>query len=182
MSEVIRDFIKDHEKLGEAKAFEQFLEQERIRAWVGDDPQRREKIRREFARIWATQEGEGQNVVQVQKPETPEAPPKPESDSHVPIHRGKSKAVVERPVPSTETGYRHLNLLCTNCDGLDVWNKGHVIECRGCGRVYDNMLELVPVQPVGPFTYLFGEGTGGVATAVGLVLLLLVIYGVFRWA
>jgi hypothetical protein len=176
VSEVIREFIRTHETLSEPDAFARFLEEERIRTWVGSDPERREKIRREFARQWAEMHeaapGAGQaqrapTVVQVAREPAqakPQAPP--------PV------ANVQRP----EGASRKLTLMCPACREVEVWTRGSLIECRGCGRHYDNMLDLVPVHPVGPFTYLFGEGVVGFATAVGLVLMLIAIYGVFRWA
>lgn len=180
MSEVIRDFIKEHPQLGESDCFEEFLQQERIRAWVGTDPQRREKIRGEFHRIWVVEKDPGANTVQVQRTTVPTPP------SEVRVHKdtaamASGQGPAARPTLGSQVAPRKLNLLCASCDGTDVWAKGHLIECRRCGRIYDNMLDLVPVQPVGPFTYMFGEGAGGVATAVGLVLFLLVIYYLFRW-
>jgi hypothetical protein len=62
-----------------------------------------------------------------------------------------------------------------------VWLQGGTLSCRSCGTVYDDMLSLVPVRPVGPFAYLFGEGVKGILTATGIGLLLLAVYGVLKW-
>lgn len=171
MSEVIREFIRAHEELSEGDAFERFLREDRIRAWVGSDPERREKIRREFSRQWGSMRESPSGSGAAAQTAT-------RAPTVVQVRRDTPPANVQRP----EGPARRLTLMCPACNELEVWTRGGLIECRGCGRHYENMLELVPVQPVGPFTYVFGEGWVGFATAVGLVLLLLAIYGVFRWA
>lgn len=83
--------------------------------------------------------------------------------------------------PRASIGGRRLQLLCPACARIDVWLDAGAITCRACGTAYDDMLALVPVKPVGPFEYLFGEGTKGALTAVGVGLLLLGVYGVLKW-
>lgn len=156
MSEVIETYIRRHPAMPESEAFEGFLRDERISRWVGADEARRERLRAEFARVWG----------QV-RPSATAAPARP---------------APALPPPSQLAPPRRLQVMCPACERLDVWSDAGVVECRACGAVYDDLLRLVPVRPVGPFAFLFGEGWTGVATAGGVALLLLGLYGVLRWA
>lgn len=195
MSEVIRDFISAHGGLGETEAFELFLKEERIRAWVGSDPQRKSRIQREFARQWALHHASDPPSQAQPSPSSSPGPssgpsrqptivqvrsPEPAAPSLGPARLGPSGPSA-RGDRSEGAAARKLTLMCPACREVEVWTRGGAIECRSCGREYDNMLELVPVHPVGPFAFLFGEGAVGLLTAAGLVLLLLLTYGVFRW-
>lgn len=74
----------------------------------------------------------------------------------------------KKPAPPTGHAARKLQVMCTSCGRVDVWMQSDVIGCRSCGHVYDDMLQLIRVTPVGPFEFLFGEGWAGYATAAGL--------------
>lgn len=184
MSEVIETYIRAHPGVTENDAFEGFARQERIAAWLGNDATRRERLRREFARVWSQMEGSTsgpQRMVQHARreggPSLTQAPPaRPEPLPAMP--EAEPMRVPVRPGANA----RKLSLLCPNCESLDVWSESGRVSCHHCGRGYDNMLELIPVQAVGPFAFLLGEGATGWLTAGGLVLLLLVLYGVLKWA
>lgn len=161
LSEVIEEYIRRNGGMGEPEAFETFLQQERIRAWVGGDTGRRERLHREFTRVWAT----------LHPPSTPSKPARSEATTvQVDVRR-----------PSVSSPARRLQVLCAACNRLEVWSQDGAIECRSCGRTYDNFLDLIPVKPVGPFAFVFGEGAEGWLTAGGIVALLLALYGVMRW-
>ena len=79
-------------------------------------------------------------------------------------------------------GGRRLQVLCTNCKRIEVYmDEAHTIWCRRCGVVYDDLLHLIRVQPVGPLAFYFGEGWKGAATGVGIVLGLAALYLLLRW-
>lgn len=176
MSEVIEDFIRRNPDLPEADAFESFLRMERISTWVGGDASRRERLRKEFSRVWTVM-----HPVVVAKsaptlepprarpggtgpagPSTPPAPPRP-----------SARVPTESP--------RRLHLLCGTCSRMEVFQTGEQIECRHCGHVYEDLLDLIPVRPVGPFAFLFGEGTVGWLTAAGIGGALIGLYLALRW-
>ena len=172
MSEVIEEFIRRNPGAHEADAFERFLKEPRISQWVGDDAGRRERLHREFARVWGNlHSGAGGAPAAVTT-----APPRPVV-REAPRDAPRQVKVDVRP----DASGRRLQLLCPACTRVDVWLQGGVISCRSCGTVYDDMLALVPVKPVGPFAYLFGEGWKGYLTATGIGLLLLGVYGVLKW-
>lgn len=176
VSEVIEEFIRRNPGSRESDAFERFLDEPRIRQWVGDDASRRERLRREFTRVWANLHpgGGGAPASAVTTPRPPfvqhEAPAPPREAP-------RTLRVDVRPDPAA----RRLQLLCPACTRVDVWLQAGVVSCRSCGRVYDDMLSLVPVKAVGPFAYVFGEGAKGILTATGIGLLLLAVYGVLKW-
>jgi hypothetical protein len=172
VSEVIEEFIRRNPGSREPEAFERFLQEPRIRQWVGDDAGRRERLQREFSRVWenlhagASSGGASSALATAPRPAARE------------VHDAPRPMKVEvRP----EATARHLHLLCPACARLDVWLQGGVLSCRSCGATYDDMLALVPVKPVGPFEYLFGEGIQGVLTAAAVGLFLLAVYGVLKW-
>lgn len=181
MSEVIEEYIRAHPAQSEGEAFEGFAAQERIRAWLGSDPGRRERLRREFARVWSQFEAKPApggaamvppRAVPIHAPAMP-APAPPPTSAHAPASR---PAHEHAPLPPPGPGARHLKVLCASCERMQVWADGSVIRCRHCGHVYDDMLELVPVRHVGMFHFLFGEGVTGVLVAGGIALLLLLLY------
>lgn len=211
MSEVIEDFIRRHPGASEGEAFEDFLGQPRIRAWVGDDASRRDRLHREFTRVWSTMRGgaaastaspAAARVVQQPPPvrepvarepavrEPVREPVAREPTAREPAAREPAREAPRPHAPqqarapvrtNAAAAGRKLQLMCPSCARIDVWLEGGTISCRTCGTVYDDMLALVPVKPVGPFEYLFGEGTKGALTAVGVGLLLLGVYGVLKW-
>jgi hypothetical protein len=158
VSEVIEEFIRRNPDLPESAAFDGFLQQERIQRWVGADPMRRERLRAEFVRVWRSMH--------------------PSSDGRTPVVVVREPAPAPSPSPAPA---QKLDLMCAECNRLDVWRQAGVLSCRSCGRVYDDMLQLVPVKPVGPFEFMFGEGAAGWLAAAGIALLLLALYGVLRW-
>lgn len=179
MSEVIEDYIRRNSGMREDEAFDTFLQQDRIKAWVGSDEGRKERLRREFTRVWQTlhppmtaarpaaeKPRAPQEAVQVEV-RRPPPPPAPVQPQHV------ERAAVPAPP-------KKLHVLCPTCGKHDVYNVGGVIACRTCSHKYDNMLDLVPVRPVGPFTFLFGEGWKGLATAGGIALALVALYLLLR--
>lgn len=180
MSEVIEDYIRRNSGMREDEAFQAFLQQDRIKAWVGTDEGRRERLRREFGRVWST----------LHPPMTParpaaEKPRDPRQDVvQVEVRRQPAPAAPVQPqhaeAPRPAVAPRKLHVLCPTCGRHDVYNHGGVISCRTCAHKYDDMLELIPVQPVGPGTFLFGEGWKGVATAAGIVAALVLVYLVLR--
>lgn len=180
MSEVIEQYIRTHPGMRESDAFEGFLQQDRIRAWVGTDESRRERLRREFSRVWSVLQPENAPSLgpghpgagQIQAPPQ-RAPPPARPEPKVPMRVDVQAAPAAPP--------RRLQLLCSTCGKLTVWSENGLIACRNCGRRYVDLLELVPVKPVGPFAYVFGEGVEGWLTAGGVVLILLLAYGVMKW-
>jgi hypothetical protein len=151
LSRLIVDFIATHGALPEEDAFERFVAQEPIASWVKGDSHRRERVEREFRFAWRQQRPSSPRTVEVRTPAADAGPP------------------------------RQLSLLCPACMKLDVWSRGDLVECYSCGRVYDDLLALVPIRRIGPFAFVFGTGWRGVATAAGLTLLLVAVYGAFRW-
>lgn len=200
MSEVIEDYIRRNATLTEADAFQGFLQQDRIRTWVGADEGRKERLRREFTRVWAemhhltsARAGPAGPATGASTAATAVHAPSPAPPVHAPAaHAPPAPIVREEPrpaklrvdaptAPAVHSGGRRLQLLCSACGRMDVWNTNGNVHCRACGRAYHDLLELIPVQPVGPFEFLFGEGAQGWLTATGIVLLLLLLYGVLRW-
>lgn len=230
MSEVIEEFIRTHSNLQEREAFETFLRQDRIKTWVGQDPARRDRLQREFSRVWGDLRAGAAppqaSVAAVARPAPHPHPPPPAPqqprESHAPLPRPREAPPQNAPAPREHapreppsprepapapraptrvevrqppaaqarhapsgsraaSGTRRLNLLCPACGRLDVWLQDGAISCHGCGRAYDDMLALVPVKPVGPFEYVFGEGVVGYLKAAGVGTLLLLVYGVLKW-
>lgn len=182
MSEVIEDYIRRNTGMKESDAFDGFLGQERIRAWVGDDDSRKERLRREFSRVWASLHPP--STTSRQGSTQRDARPTPTLVS-VPVQRAPAPAPpVEAPKPDAPPRLqpaKKMQVLCPTCGKLDVYNVDGKVECRHCRHSYEDMLELIPVQPVGPFTFLFGQGASGWLTATGVVVSLVLLYGVFRW-
>lgn len=180
MSEVIEEYIRRNPSLSQDAAFEGFLKIERIRLWVGTDETRRERLRREFTRVWTTmhsdnspsQQGANAQQAALVRPQASQpAPARPAAPADAPA-----------PPPRLKTGApRRLNVLCPSCSHLDVWLQGGDIGCRACGRDYDDMLQLIPVKPVGPFAFMFGEGIEGGLKAAGVAVGLLALYLGLRW-
>ena len=179
MSEVIEEYIRRNSGMQESVAFEAFLQQDRIKAWVGTDESRKERLRREFSRVWQTlhppmtaarpaveRQRPAQEPVKIEvvRPPAPAAPVQPQ---HTQVERSTAPP-------------KKLQVLCPTCGKLDVYNVDGKVECRHCRHGYDDMLDLIPVQPVGPFAFLFGTGWRGVATATGIAIGLTVIYLVLR--
>jgi hypothetical protein len=153
----IEDFIRQRGASSEAAAFEAFLAEPRIAAWVSGDAARVARLRAEFAAGWA-------RVHPLRAPAPLPAAPPPAA-----------------PVPAAPAR-AHLHLLCPHCRRMQVYQDGARVECRHCGRVYEDLLDLIPVRPLGPLAYVFGEGARGWLTAAGVLLLLLLLYGVLRWS
>ncbi|HET6404395.1 MAG TPA: hypothetical protein VFH78_07095 [Candidatus Thermoplasmatota archaeon] len=177
MSEVIENYIRKHPDLSERDAFEGFLKEDRIKAWVGTDESRRERLRSEFGRVWGTMHVAGQMTASGARsgPSGPsmQAPRTVRVDVHT--H-------AKPPPPETEPaeGLRKLQVMCTACGRIDVWMQGATIACRSCGHTYDDMLQLIRVTPVGPFEFLFGGGWAGYATATGIAGGLALLYFLLR--
>lgn len=200
MSEVIEDYIRKNPAGSEAEGFDGFLRMERISSWVGNDEGRKERLRREFTRVWAAMHPVvvaklGPGALDAPQQRDSRAPPSPEpfgresatrdraaSRPNAPqMSRPDTGKVGHRPTPSEAQDLaRHLNLLCATCSRLDVWRVGGDIVCRNCGRKYDDLLDLVPVTPVGPFAYAFGEGLTGWLTAGGIAAGLAALYILLR--
>lgn len=140
---------------------------------MGNDAARRDRLQREFARVWAATRAPA-----VPAP-VPAAPAPRETPRPLRVEVGRKGA--SPVVSSVSQAPRRLQLLCPACERLDVWLADGVISCHHCGREYDDMLALVPVKPVGPFEYVFGEGPMGLLKAAGVALLLLAVYGVLKW-
>lgn len=188
MSEVIESFIRRHPGLSEEAAFEGLLQEERIRAWVGADPTRKERLRREFGRVWATMRGDAPPPPPAAAPAGSTARAGPAGPAAATVQPARTlrvevapEALAPAPPPAAEQpGARKLAVMCASCGEVDVWMRGDGIACRACGRVYDDMLQLIRVTPVGPFAFLFGEGWTGYATAAGLAGGLALLYFLFR--
>lgn len=181
MSEVIEEYIRRNGGMRETEAFEGFLQQDRIKAWVGADDARKERLRREFSRVWTS----------LHPPSTPSRPgtsARPERDATVQVEM--RRAIPARPVEAPPTPApvvqkvrippRRLTLLCPNCSRMDVWVDDNVIGCRSCHRAYEDMLTLVPVKPLPPFAFVFGEGWKGWATAGGVAVGIAALYLLLR--
>lgn len=169
MSDVIEAYIRRNSGMTEEAAFEGFLREDRIRSWVGTDESRKERLRREFQRVWAS----------LHPPSTPSRQTQPlvrpaPTAAPAPV---AVRPVVEVPHPAPAAAApRKLQVLCTTCGKLDVWLESGIILCHHCQTPYDNMLDLIPVKPVGVLEFYFGTGWQGLATAVGIVVGLALLY------
>lgn len=176
MSEVIEAYIRRHPGASEPEAFEGFLREDRIQAWVGADPSRRERLRREFARVWSTLNNP-EGAPGKSGPAGPQSAVLQPRAVRVEVQTSEKAINVHAAGPHA----RKLELLCPQCTRYDVWLAEGTIACRGCGREYHDMLSLVPVKPVGPLEFMFGEGLAGYATAGGIAAGLVLLYVVFRY-
>lgn len=203
MSEVIENYIRRHPGLSEKEAFEGFLKEDRIRAWVGADESRKERLRSEFGRTWGSMHEtlapgsarSGPSGPTLQQPRTVRvdatpraetqtaAPPAAEERPLAPLGTPGAKAMQHPSMASAAVGGgRRLQVLCTSCKRIEVFmEEDHTISCRHCGVVYHDMLQLIRVKPVGPLAFYFGEGWKGAAVAGGLVLGLAALYLLLRW-
>lgn len=196
VSEVIENFIRRHPQLSESEAFDGFLSEDRIKSWVGTDQSRRERLRKEFGRVWAEHHVE---QVRAQTPTSARAGPSgpartsPSQAIRVevtPSAQGPPVAPPSAPGPAqasrasaTNGGGRKLQVLCTKCRRVDVWMAANnTVQCRACGLQYDDMLQLIRVTPVGPFEFIFGQGWRGIAMGAGIVAGLVGLYLILRWA
>lgn len=181
MSEVIEEYIRRNTGMREEEAFQSFLQQDRIKAWVGTDEGRKDRLRREFTRVWQTLHP----PMTTGRPAAERSRPQPVEPVAVEVRRPTPAAAPAPAAPAPPVAHagpaKKLQVLCPTCGKLDVILQGGVISCRTCSHRYENMLELIPVKPVGPFSFLFGEGWKGAAVAVGIVAALLALYGVLRW-
>ena len=193
MSEVIEDYIRRNSGMSEDAAFETFLQQDRIKSWVGTDASRRERLRREFSRVWdslhppSTPSRQGALVREVRQEPAPQVsvrrPPPAVAPAPAPAPSPAREAEPEPARQRLQTGApRRLQVLCPVCSHMEVWLHEGDIQCRHCGRAYDDMLQLIPVSPVGPFAYVFGDGWQGVAKAAGVAAGLALLYMLLRWS
>lgn len=199
MSEVIESYIRRNPDLSERDAFEGFLREERIKAWVGTDEARKERLRKEFGRVWGAVHVTGQVAGGAAPPTARAGPSGPSAIGggravRVQVPSEESDRVVAQvPVgaPTAATphgggvaamgGGRRLQVLCASCKRIEVWmGDDQSIACRRCGHQYDDMLHLIRVTPVGPFEFLFGEGWQGAAVAGGIALGLVGLYFLLR--
>ena len=178
MSEVIESYIRKHPDLSEKDAFEGFLKEDRISTWVGTDDSRRERLRKEFGRVWGSLHVSGQLASSARSGPSGPAPMQQARTLRVEV-QPEQEAPAERVRP-VGAGARQLQVLCTSCKRLTVWMDGDLIQCRACGHTYDDMLQLIRVTPVGPFAFLFGEGWKGVAVAGGIAAGLVGLYFLLR--
>lgn len=185
MSEVIENYIRRHPDVGEKEAFDGFLHEERIKAWVGTDETRKERLRKEFGRVWGSMHVEGQvshsgaragpsGPSQMQQPRSVRVDLTPQAE--LPPQAARPSA----PRAPPGAGARKLQVMCTACHQVNVWMQSDEILCRSCGTVYDDMLQLIRVTPVGPFEFLFGEGWKGAAVATGIAAGLVGLYFLLR--
>lgn len=172
MSDVIETYIRRNSGMTEDAAFEGFLQEDRIKSWVGADDSRKERLRREFTRVWAS----------LHPPATTSRPGQPLTRS---APQQQTAPVVVRPVVSvapaaaphpSASGARKLPVLCTTCGRLDVWLEEGIILCHACSTPFDNLLDLIPVKAVGVLEFYFGTGWKGMATAVGIVVGFVLLY------
>lgn len=176
MSEVIEGYIRRHPELSEKDAFEGFLKEERIRTWVGADESRKERLRKEFGRVWGSMNVEGQLATSARSgPSGPTSMQQPRS-----VRIDVSPAPEARAARPEAPGARRLQVLCTSCRRTTVWMDDAGIQCRSCGHAYEDMLQLIRVTPVGPFEFLFGGGWKGAAVAGGIAAGLLALYLLLR--
>ena len=176
MSEVIESYIRRHPGLSEKEAFEGFLKEDRIKAWVGSDDSRKERLRAEFGRVWGSMNVEGKMASSSAR----SGPSGPTLQSPRTLRvevQPQQQTVAEQP---SGPGARKLQVMCTSCGEVNVWMQGDTIGCRSCGHTYDDMLQLIRVTPVGPFEFLFGEGWVGYATAGGLAAAFVGLYFLLR--
>jgi hypothetical protein len=178
VSEVIEDYIRRNPSDSEDHAFDGFLKMDRIATWVGNDDGRRERLRREFTRVWSAMHPVvlpkmGPAALEPPKPrETRSTDARPRAPEPKPAHRPTALETKEPP--------RKLHLLCATCSKMDVWRSDGQFLCRNCGRSYDDLLDLIPVRPVGPFAFMFGDGATGWLTAGGITVGLAALYYLLR--
>jgi len=182
VSEVIESYIRRNPGLSEKDAFEGFLREERIRAWVGADESRKERLRKEFGRVWGSMHGDGQ-LARASRA-GPSGPASLEQPRTVRVNIQAEPEQAAKQVPPSlappSADARKLSVMCTVCGRIDVWMQADHIGCRSCGRAYEDMLQLIRVTPVGPFAFLFGEGWVGYATAGGIVGAFTLLYFLLR--
>lgn len=176
MSEVIENFIRRNPDLSEKDAFDGFLNEDRIKTWVGADDSRKERLRKEFGRVWGSLHVQGQ-VASSGARSGPSGPSGLQQTRTVRVEI-TPEAMTGRAGPAGPAA-RKLSVLCANCKHVDVWMQGDSIQCHRCGRHYEDMLSLVRVTPVGPYEFLFGEGWSGAAVGVGIAAGLIALYLLF---
>lgn len=168
LSEVIENYIRRHPGLSEKEAFEGFLKEDRIKAWVGTDESRRERLRAEFGRVWGSMNVEGKMSSSSSARSGPSGPMM-QGPRTVRVEVQQPQEIPTNVVPAHGgPGMRKLHVMCTSCGRVNVWMQDDIIACRSCGHTYDDMLQLIRVTPVGPFEFLFGGGWAGYATAAGI--------------
>ena len=179
MSEVIESYIRRHPELSEKDAFEGFLNEDRIKAWIGTDETRKDRLRKEFGRVWGSMHVAGQ--VSGGPRSGPTGPAAMQQPRTLRVEVTPEAAHADAPRAPIASGGRKLQVMCTNCYKVSVWMTGDVIQCRTCGHAYDDMLQLIRVTPVGPFEFLFGEGWKGAATGAAIAAGLVGVYFLLRW-
>jgi ribosomal protein S27E len=170
VSDVIEDYIRRHPSPSLDEAFRGFLGEARIHAWVGTDAARRDRLYREFTRVWgATMSPRGAYSTLGSNGRS--------------VLLSPTIATVRRDAapPPTQEG-RQLRVLCPACASFAVYSVGTTVSCTACGAVHEDMLALIPVTPVGPFAFVFGSGWKGAVRAVLVGAALVALYGVLRWS
>jgi len=189
VSEVIENFIRRRPGISRDEALEEFLGDDRIATWIGGDASRRTRLENEFARVWEDVTSgplDPSSAAALDAPEVishEEGDARPPADPRTLAPKIPSKAAPPTPPVRRIEGAppaRRLDLLCPNCAAFDVWSEDGIVACHNCHAEYDNMLDLVPVEPVGPFAFLFGDGWMGWVTAAGLTAALAILYLVLR--
>lgn len=195
----IESFIRSRRDASREQAFGEFLQTPRIKDWASGDESRVERLRSEFNRAWDRVNGDGDDAQDAVDAAAPAPPASGKTRTVTPTARGKRappEPAMEKPSASDAvTGAQDAkwarfgkvtqSVMCPKCGSVRL--HAHLdhdavnIRCRQCDSVYTDLLELIPVRRVGPFAFLFGEGLGGVGTAVGLGAALALVYGVLKW-
>lgn len=163
--ETLREFVLRNRGLPKAQALDQVFEMPKVRAWVGSDTARRERLTREFERLWA----------EVAVGESP-ARLAPRPQPHMgPAHQHADERVVrEAARPPKVVRSRREKFICSACGSYDIFSEsdGHAVHvrCRQCKTEFPDLLALVPVVEVGPFELFFGHGREA-AVKIGAITL-----------
>lgn len=166
--ETLREFVVRNRALPKDEALALVLDMPKVRAWAGTDGARRDRLVREFERLWA----------EVAAPAETERPQRatPRAQPHMgPAHAHADERVVrEATRPPKVVRSRREKFICASCGSYDIYSEsdGHDVHvrCRQCKAEYPDLLQLVPVVEVGPFELFFGRGREA-AVKVGAIAL-----------
>lgn len=174
--ETLREFVVRNRSLPKDQALAQVLEMPKVRAWVATDAARRDRLTREFERLWA-------EVATEPATQTPRAPPR---TAHMgPAHlRGDETMLGEPARPPKVVRSRREKFICSACGSYDIYSEsdGNAVRvrCRQCKTEFPDLLALVPVVEVGPVELFFGRGREAVVKIGAIVLLWVAVYGLLR--
>lgn len=196
--ETLREFVVRNRDMPKDAALAQVFDMPKVRSWVGNDAARRERLMREFERLWAEVAVEQASAaperagapLQRRQPSAAEPPRYRETE---PVHRphmGPAHAHADEGVvreaarPMRAVRARREKFICSACGSYDIYSESDGrevrVRCRQCKTEFPDLLELVPVVEVGPFELFFGRGREAAVKAGAIVVLWAVVYLLLR--